>query len=213
MSREMGTMFRSGVPLIVSGPSGSGKTTLCRLLQAEDPSIAFSISHTTRALRGKEQEGIDYYFVNDTTFDSMIAENAFLEWAPVHNKRYGTSYAQVLSRLDAGTDVLFDIDIQGGRQIAQKLPHAVLVFVLPPSMQILEWRLRQRQSDSDDEIARRLQVAQEEIQASEIYNYFIVNQDLNQALGLLRSVLWAERLRQVDKRRLIDSMLSGDTLP
>src|SRR5437773_335563 len=125
-------MARRGVPIVVSAPSGAGKTTLCHAVLARVGGIEFSVSHTTRAPRGKEKDGVDYYFVDDAAFAKLVAEGQLLEWAEVHGKRYGTSRGEVDRRLERGIDVLFDIDVQGGRQLHERLPGTVLVYVLPP---------------------------------------------------------------------------------
>jgi len=202
--------LRTGVPMVVSAPSGGGKTTLCRRLVETVADVEFSISYTTRALRGRERDGVDYHFVDDAAFDELVANEALLEWAHVHGRRYGTSKRETDVRLSRGIDVMFDIDVQGGRQIAERIPDAVLVFVLPPDMATLEGRLRGRGSDADDEIARRLEAARIEIgEASELYTHWIVNDDLDLAFAELRSVLVGERLRRVDRGRLLADLLGG----
>lgn len=197
-------MSGRGVPVVVSAPSGTGKTTLCRGVMSRLDAVEFSVSHTTRPLRGAERDGVDYHFVDDTTFDRLIAEGVFLEWARVHDHRYGTSHAQIEDRLERGIDVFVDIDVQGGRQIADAIPDAVLVFILPPSRQILEDRLRGRASDSEEQVARRLDAARSEIEAASFYTYWIVNDDLDVAVDSLRAVLIAERLRRIDAGALVE---------
>lgn len=203
------SVLRAGVPLVVSAPSGGGKTTLCHKLIDGQNGVEFSVSHTTRALRGKECEGIDYHFVNEAQFDALVTQGAFLEWAHVHGNRYGTSHHEADSRLGRGIDVLFDIDIQGGRQIAARMPEAVLVFILPPDLATLERRLRARQSDSAEVIARRLAAARAEIADATFYTHWIVNDDLDHAVGELAAVLQGERLRRVDKQELVRTVLAG----
>lgn len=200
---------RKGVPMVVSAPSGGGKTTLCRRLANTMARVELSISHTTRAPRGSEQDGVDYHFVDAPTFDRLQAEGAFLESAVVHGHHYGTARGEAEARLAAGIDVLFDIDIQGGRQIANRLGGAVLVFILPPDMAALEERLRGRGSDSNDVIARRLAVAEHEIEAASFYSHWIINDDLEAAFDELRSILIAERLRRVDAAELVSTFLHG----
>lgn len=196
---------RTGVPLVISAPSGAGKTTLCHRVIGELGEAAFSVSHTTRARRGSEQDGVDYFFVDDPTFERLVQEDAFLEWAHVHGRRYGTTRAQAEGRLSRGVDVFFDIDVQGGRQIAERMPDAVLVFVLPPSMAVLEERLRGRGSDGAEQIERRLRAAREEIEAATFYHYWIVNDELERAVAELSAIVRTERLRRVDKARLARS--------
>jgi len=185
-----------GVPLVVSAPSGAGKTTLCRRLLDEISGVGFSVSHTTRPPRGQEQDGIDYHFVDDQQFDAMVSAGDFLEWAAVHDKHYGTSKAAAMGRLARGEDVLFDIDVQGGFQIARAMPDAVLLFVAPPSTDELERRLRGRETDSEEQIKKRLAAANNEMAAGRDYTYWLVNDDLEQAATQFRAVLLAERLRR-----------------
>jgi guanylate kinase len=205
----MPQVSRTGVPLVVSAPSGGGKTTLCRRVIAELGGAEFSVSHTTRPRRPNEREGVDYHYVDDATFDGLVARGAFVEWAHVHNRRYGTSHAEVDNRLANGIDVLFDIDVQGGKQILERLPGAVLVYVLPPSMHVLEERLKARNSDHPEEIARRMRVARQEIESATMYTYFIVNEDLNRAAAELRAILVSERLKRIDRKALVRSLLDG----
>ena len=191
-----------GIPLVVSAPSGGGKTTLCHRLRERLGAVSFSISHTTRPPRGNERDGIDYHFVDDVTFDAMIANEDFLEWAEVHGNRYGSSVKGASAQLESGVDVLFDIDIQGGYQIAQRIAQTQLVFVVPPSLATLEQRLRGRSTDSDEVIGRRLEAAQQEIRGAGGYHYWIINDDLDSALQELEAVLLAARLRRVNKQQL-----------
>jgi guanylate kinase len=201
---------RAGVPMVVSAPSGGGKTTLCHRLLDSMTNVELSISYTTRAPRGQERDGVDYHFVDDDTFDRLVAGDALLEWAHVHGRRYGTSRQETEARLSSGVDLLFDIDVQGGRQIADRMPDAVLVFVLPPSMATLESRLRGRGSDADDEVGRRLEAARAEIEAArELYSYWVVNDELDVACAQLCAVLDSERLRRVDRNRLLADLLGG----
>ncbi len=201
---------RTGVPMVVSAPSGGGKTTLCRRLVDTVEDVEFSISYTTRAPRGHERDGVDYHFVDDATFDDLIADEALLEWAHVHGRRYGTSRRETAVRLGRGIDVLFDIDVQGGRQIGERLADAVLVFVLPPTWATLEQRLRGRGSDADEEIERRMEAARSEIEAARgLYTHWIVNDDLGAAFGELRALLTGERLRRVNRDRLVAELLAG----
>ncbi len=204
----MSSWPRRGVPLVVSAPSGAGKTTLCHRLIERLGGVEFSVSHTTRPPRGREQTGVDYHFVDDAEFDRLIAADAFLEWAPVHARRYGTARAEAERRLPRGVDVLFDIDVQGGRQIAARVPDAVLVFILPPSLSELERRLRGRGSDSEEQVQRRLAVATAEIEAAAgLYSHWLVNDDLEQATAELTAVLRAERTKRLDQRALITTIL------
>jgi len=189
----------TGLLVVISSPSGAGKTTLCqRLLKDCDDTLTFSVSYTTRKMRAGEREGVDYHFVDDSTFQQMIDREEFAEWAEVHGKRYGTSIKAVDEALSGGKDVLFDIDYQGGRQLRAKFEaDALLVFILPPSLDELERRLRRRATDEEDVIARRLQKAHEEIEHYGLYDYLIVNDDLDRAYDELRSIYRAAHLERV----------------
>ena len=182
--------------LIVSSPSGAGKTTLCNRLRRDEPELRFSVSHTTRLPRPNEVDGREYHFVDSPTFERMAEGGAFAEWARVHDRLYGTSLAEIdLARRDA-RGVLFDIDYQGARQIRARLPEAVTVFVLPPSLAELERRLRTRGTEDDASVRRRLANARTEIEHYALFDYVIVNDDLEAAYAKLRSVVVAERARR-----------------
>ena len=199
--------MRKGIPIVVSAASGTGKTSLCvRLLQTLSH-VERSISYTTRSPRGEEIDGRDYYYIENDEFDRMVRENEFLEWADVFGKKYGTGEAAVRKQLEAGVDVLLDIDVQGGLQVQQKLPEAVLIFLLPPSMDELRRRLINRATDAPDEIERRLNEASNEMQQCRNYDYLVLNDDFEKAAADLRSVIvgarhrtnrnleWVDRLR------------------
>ncbi len=184
-----------GLLFIVSAPSGAGKTSLCRALTDSLDNLVHSISYTTRAPRPGEMDGRDYFFVTAERFQQMIEAGDFAEWARVHENLYGTS-RRVLDDIRAkGIDVILDIDTQGARQIKEKYGDAVFVFILPPSLDILEERLRNRKSDHEEEIAKRMRRARDEIREYGRYDYIIVNRDFDRALGELRSLVIAERCR------------------
>jgi len=189
-----------GELFVVSAPSGTGKTTLVRALLAHHGSIArdlrYSVSHTTRPARPGEVHGRDYFFVSHEEFGSLIAADKFLEWADVFGRRYGTSGEVVASLRAEGHDVLLDIDVQGALQVKARMPEAQLVFVLPPSYQELERRLRSRQTDAPDQVAHRLAVACREVAEVDCYDYVIVNEDLVVATDALASIFLARRLRR-----------------
>ena len=188
---------RRGLMLVLSSPSGAGKTTISRALLAADPAIRMSVSATTRPMRPKEVEGRDYYFVDDVRFDAMVEGGEFLEWAHVFGKRYGTPRAPVNAALAEGRDVLFDIDWQGTQQLHQQARDDVVrVFILPPSMDELERRLRARGTDSDAVIAARMARAEAEISHWAEYDYVLVNSDVEACLGDVRTILAAERLKR-----------------
>ncbi len=190
-----------GLLFVVSAPSGAGKTSLCRAVANDVENLRHSISYTTRNPRPGEIDGRDYYFVTHDRFRAMIDAGDFTEWAEVHGNYYGTS-RRVLDGMRAeGIDVILDIDTQGAKQIQQKeRDRAIFIFIMPPSMEILEERLRNRKSDHEDEIRRRMQRARDEMRDYTLYDYVIVNRDFERALVEIRSVIIAERRRT----RLID---------
>jgi guanylate kinase len=194
--------------LIISSPSGAGKTTLCNRLRAEFKDLAFSVSHTTRTPRANEQDGREYHFVDQTAFRRLVADDAFAEWAEVHGNLYGTSLREVeRARTQNSSGIIFDIDYQGARQIRAKVPEAVTVFILPPSMEELERRLRGRASDDDATVHRRLKKAQHEIENYGLFDYLVVNDDLDRAYDRLRSVVLAESARRARKAMLAETLL------
>ena len=188
---------RRGLLLLVSSPSGAGKTSLSRRLVADHPDLQMSISATTRLPRPGEVDGREYHFTDRATFDDMVRGGAFLEWAEVHDHRYGSPKAPILAALDAGRDVLFDIDWQGADQIVAALPEdSVRVFVLPPTMADLARRLHARAQDRPEVIRRRLERAYGEIEQARGYDYVIVNEDFDRAFADLAHIYHAERLRR-----------------
>ncbi|NTX08411.1 guanylate kinase [Myxococcus sp. CA051A] len=199
------TILQPGLLLVLSAPSGAGKTTLAHRLLKETPQANFSISVTTRRPRGKEQEGVDYHFVDVATFQEKIERGEFVEWAEVHNHFYGSPQSTVdVARARRGV-AIFDIDVQGGQAIKRKHPDAVTIFVLPPSMDELERRLRDRQTDSDETIRRRMLAARSEMERGiASYDYIVVNDDFERAYSELRAVVVAEGCRRgrVDVSRL-----------
>jgi len=196
------TSRAQGLLVVLSAPSGAGKTTLARRFVASRDDARFSVSATTREPRGAEREGVDYHFVSPERFAALVDEGAFAEWAEVHGKRYGTLRSTVQEALAAGRIAVFDIDVQGGAQVKALWPgEAVAIFVLPPSMEELERRLRTRSTDSDEVIARRLAASRTEIERGLAeYDYVLVNDDLETALRQLQSLVDAQRAR-LDGRR------------
>ena len=190
-------VFRRGLMLVLSSPSGAGKTTLSRRLLQTDPDIVMSVSATTRAPRPNEVNGQDYFFVSPEQFDSMMRGGEFLEHAAVFGNQYGTPRAPVMAALEAGKDVLFDIDWQGTQQLRQ---HAredlVSVFVLPPSKVELERRLRIRAQDSEDVVRQRMAKASDELSHWAEYDYLLMNDDIQHAQGNLEEILRVERSRR-----------------
>ncbi|MEI9997160.1 MAG: guanylate kinase [Rhizomicrobium sp.] len=188
---------RRGLMLVLSSPSGAGKSTLAKGLLASDAGIFMSVSATTRAPRPTETEGRDYFFVSPTKFEAMASAGALLEHAHVFDHRYGTPRRPVVDALDAGRDVLFDIDWQGTQQLKEGAREdLVSVFILPPSHDELERRLKTRAQDSDEVVARRMAKAAAEISHWPEYDYVVLNRDVTRALGQIQSILEAERARR-----------------
>jgi len=181
---------------IVSAPSGSGKSTLVKHLLADVPGLMFSISHTTRQPRGAEVDGQNYHFVSRELFEAMLARDEFLEWAQVFGNYYGTHRGVLDEACARGQDLVLDIDVQGARQLKAKIPEAVTVFILAPSRQELEHRLRTRSEDPDEVIARRLRDAAEEIRNYNAYDYVLINRELKEAEATLSAIVRAERVRR-----------------
>jgi len=183
--------------LIISSPSGAGKTTLTRDLLARFPDLGFSVSHTTRKPRANEIDGRDYHFSDAPAFERLVAEGAFAEWAEVHGNLYGTALSEIERCKQQGkSGILFDIDFQGARQIKARRDDAIGVFVLPPSMEALKQRLRMRAADDEATIERRYHNAEREIQHYGLFDYVIVNDDLDEAKERLRGIVLAERSRR-----------------
>jgi len=187
--RRRGTLF------VVSAPSGAGKTTLCREVRQRVPGLAYSISVTTRAPRAGEMDGVDFEFVDERRFRAMVDAKIFAEYAVVHGHLYGTRADTIERALASGKDVLLDIDTQGAAQLKLCLPEAVLIFIVAPSMAELEQRLRERRSNNEPDITRRLARARDEIALWRHYDYLIVNRDVKEALDRLEAIIAAERSR------------------
>ncbi len=195
--------------LILSSPSGAGKTTLTRKLLARFPGLRFSVSHTTRAPRTTEKDGFDYHFVNRATFLEMVAEDQFIEWAEVHGNLYGTARSEIArsSEDPECTGIIFDIDYQGARQIRAKVPDVTGIFILPPSMEELERRLRGRATDAEDVILRRFAASKKEIEHYALFDYVIVNDALEHAFAQLEGIIYAERAKRVRRAGLAEELL------
>jgi len=188
---------RRGLLLVISSPSGAGKTSLSRRLVADHPDLALSVSATTRGPRPGEQDGREYHFVTPDAFAALVKDDAFLEWAEVHEHRYGSPKAPVMAAVEAGQDVLFDIDWQGAMSIAASAPEDVVrVFILPPTMADLSRRLHARAQDAEDVIQRRLDRAYGEIRMWGEYDYVILNEDFDLAYAELAHIYHAERLKR-----------------
>lgn len=194
MSSEPGFTPR-GTLFVVSAPSGTGKTTLCKRIVDIFPNLRQSVSFTTRAMRPGERDGVDYFFVSPQTFADMVAAKAFAEWAEVHGNRYGTAIKTLEDWRNAGCDVLLDIDIQGAAQLRKTYDQGVFVFILPPDLVELRRRLEGRGTDAPEVIERRIANARREIPECVHYDYLIVNDDFEQALNRLTSIITAEGCR------------------
>ncbi len=201
-----------GLLVVVSAPSGTGKTTLCHMLLKEFENMEFSVSYTTRPPRKGEVNGKDYFFVSKEEFERMVEEGDFLEWANVYGNLYGTSKSQVLRALNEGKDILLDIDVQGALQVKKNLPEAVLIFIMPPSFDELERRLRNRGTDSEDVIKRRLETAKEEIKKAVYYDYIVVNDVLEVAFDKLKSIVTAEKCRTDRLKGQMDKLIKDEEM-
>jgi guanylate kinase len=184
-----------GLLFIISAPSGAGKTTLAEQLALQTPQLKLSRSYTSRLARPGEIDGVDYNFVSRDRFEAMAAAGEFLEWADVFGNLYGTRAADTNALLEAGSDVVLVIDVQGARKVRQRGIETTAIFVMPPSLQVLEQRLRGRSKDSEAAIQRRLQVARQEVASFVEYDFVVVNDDVTAALERLRSIVLAERAR------------------
>lgn len=198
---------RRGLLFVISAPSGTGKTTLVERLVQILPNLRMSRSYTSRAIRAGEREGVDYHFIPRPTFDGMIAANAFLEWADVFGNLYGTAAADVEAMLHDGQDVVLVIDVQGARQVRQRGTDHTAVFVMPPSFQVLESRLRGRSTEPEAALQRRLETARAEVSSYREYDYVVVNDDLESTVVRLQEIIAAERSRVHRMTRVADAIV------
>ena len=187
--------------IVVAAPSGAGKSSLVKALLELDSHVHLSVSHTTRAPRGQEKHGRDYYFASQSEFDAMVQSNAFVEWAHVHGNRYGTSKKAIEERIVQGSDVILEIDFQGALQIREAFANAVLVFILPPSWEELRSRLERRGEDTPEVIEVRLKNAAEEMAQVSKFDFVIINELFERALFDLKAVVHAQRLKYAAQRR------------
>jgi len=198
-----------GNVFVLSAPSGTGKSTLAKQLVKRVGDLNFSVSFTTRKPRPGEVDGQDYFFVDDATFDEMVARDGFVEWVRVYERRYGTGKAWIQEKLQSGTDILLDIESQGARQVHRAIPDAVMVFLLPPSSAELSARLRGRGDESEEQVRIRLDYARHELAQFDGYDYLVVNDTVDQAYLRLESIITATRCRrermEATARRILDS--------
>jgi len=207
-------------PIVLSAPSGAGKTTIARALVERNEDVVFSVSATTRPARDHEVDGVDYHFLSEQDFQAMIEADEFVEWAEVHGHLYGTSRKAVERALDDGLFLILDVDVQGAMQMRQHIPDAVLVFVLPPGADALVERLRDRGTEGEDTLARRIENARGELEQASKFDYVVVNENLEQAIDEVWSIVIAEgrrtaraidlsdRIRQLQHQ--IDQILADD---
>ncbi|MEK9803624.1 MAG: guanylate kinase [Curvibacter sp.] len=198
---------------VIAAPSGAGKSSLVKALLAQDPRLQLSVSHTTRAPRGQEQNGREYYFVSAAAFDAMVQADAFVEWAHVHSHRYGTSRQAIADKILAGADIVLEIDYQGAMQIKKLFPAAATLFILPPSWEELRARLVKRGEDTDEVIALRLKNAAEEMAQAPNFDFVIINDLFERALADLQLVVNAQRLRYPAQRRARPETFQALRLP
>jgi guanylate kinase len=194
---------------IISAPSGAGKTSLVRELLTVEPSLRLSVSHTTRPMRPGEEQGVHYHFVDTAQFEEMIEQEAFFEYARVFDNYYGTSKEAVLGQLRQGQDVVLEIDWQGARQLHRLFPDAARIFILPPSREVLEQRLRARGQDSEATIQRRMQEARTDISHYVEYDYLLVNDDFKRAVADLQSIICSKNLRRESQEPLLRDLLAS----
>jgi guanylate kinase len=187
---------------VVTAPSGAGKSSLVKALMELDAGVQPSVSHTTRAPRGQEFDGREYFFIDDTQFDAMVADHAFLEWAYVHGNRYGTSKSTIEERISQGLDVVLEIDFQGAVQIKRLFANAVLIFILPPSWEELRSRLQRRGEDTAEVIEIRLANAATEMAQAHEFDFVIINKLFDKALFDLKAIVHAQRLKYASQRRI-----------
>lgn len=192
----------------MSGPSGAGKSALSASVIRSVPDLVFSVSFTTRAPRGGEREGTDYYFVSRAEFDALAAKGAFLEWAEVYGNRYGTSNEQVEAELARGRDVLLDIDVQGAGSVRARRPDAASVFIMPPSYRVLRERLERRNLDENYMIEKRLRTACEEIAHFKDYDYLIINDQLDSSIAELKAIITGSRCRMTARAESAESIVA-----
>ena len=216
----MSSLVHRTCPIVLSAPSGAGKTTIARALVRDSEDVVFSVSATTRPARDGEADGVDYDFLSETVFRAMIEADEFVEWAEVHGHLYGTSRRALQAALDEDRFLILDVDVQGAMQMRERVPDVVLVFVLPPSADALVERLAERGTEGEDTVARRIENARAELEQASRFDYIVINENLDQAIEEVRSIVSAEgrradraidlsdRIRQLQAQ--IDRILAED---
>lgn len=201
-----------GLLIVLAGPSGTGKSTILKEVFARDPRLAFSVSHTTRPSRDGEPDGVAYHFVDEAAFDTMIEAEAFAEWAHVHGRRYGTAHGEIRRLRAMNRDIVFDIDVQGAENLCRVYPEAISVFLMPPSLAVLEGRLRGRGTETAANLQLRLDNARSEISLAGSFQYFIVNTSIDDAARALASIIAAERLKAHHHPDFPERLLAGSDI-
>jgi len=204
-------MDEKGQIFVITAPSGTGKTTIINSVRKNMRGIGYSISHTTRVPREGEVDGYHYYFVDRAGFQEMIEAREFIEWAVVYDQLYGTSIASINRELSSGKDVLMDLDIQGAEDIKRRFPESLSIFILPPSMEILNERLKGRSTDEKIDIDLRMRKAVEEIQRCGDYDFLIINDDLNEAVGEIEAIITAQRAHKKRRFPLVQRIFNFET--
>lgn len=183
----------AGLPIILSAPSGTGKTTLCRALRKQLPDLRFSISHTTRSPRKNEQDGVDYHFIAKEKFIGMTDRSEFLEWAQIHDNYYGTARKNIEDTLQKGKDLVLELDVQGVETLRNLKYQGVYIFILPPSMEELEKRLKGRGTESNDQIKQRLETGKKEMSKNRLYDYAVTNVTVEESVDTILAIIRAEK--------------------
>ena len=189
--------LKKGRIVVISGPSGCGKTTICKELIKRNKNFVFSVSYTTRPKRKGEVNGKDYYFVSENEFLRLVKQKKFVEWAKVYSNYYGTPKEPLLKAINSGKDILLDIDVQGGKNIKKIFPESILIFILPPSYEVLKQRIISRAKDKPEEIKKRLKNLEKEVKNSKYYDYFVINDNLKEAVKNIRSIVFVHKFEKI----------------